>query len=309
MKQKTTIIFCLGLAAAFALSCSKDRATTQYETHPNDWNSPGSADFHGPWSQRTASESCAGCHGEDFLGGESGVSCYSCHAGYPHAGFDVAADRHANRVADLNWNLNSCQSCHGVDFAGGKVGVSCRQCHTAAAGPAACNNCHGDPPVHNGGLLRGMPAGSYGAHAVHAIQKGYACTECHASVNGLDHTGALPAEVSFAQAEIAYRPPFATSYAHLGDFLSGNGTCATYCHSDARGGAPLVNVDWVNGRLTACQSCHAVPPATPGHSTEGRCHLCHTHVDPTSNYNIPDSIRFLDPTLHVNGVVNIEFNP
>jgi hypothetical protein len=36
-----------------------------------------------------------------------------------------------------------------------------------------------------------------------------------------------------------------------------------------------------------------------------QCHVCHLNVNPNSNYAYPDSIRFFQPELHVNGVVNL----
>jgi predicted CxxxxCH...CXXCH cytochrome family protein len=310
MKQYTwhfTFVLLVAGTALF-LSCSENRTSTGYQVHSPGWNKPGSEDFHGNQGRATASESCAGCHGTDFSGGRSRVSCYTCHAGYPHPNISTgSAAAHAEVIAAADWNLRKCTECHGADFAGGSSGVSCLQCHTAQeGGPLACTTCHGNPPANNDGLLRGMPNGSFGAHAVH---ERYVCTECHLAVNALTHTGPLPAEVSFDQSLIAYRPPYPTSFTHLGDSTSGNGTCATYCHSDARGGQPLVAVNWVGSELTACQSCHAVPPASDEHPTERRCHLCHIDVDSTSNYAFADSIRFSDPSLHVNGVINIHFGP
>ncbi len=305
------IVSVLMVAALLLLvSCSEDRTTSSYETHPSGWNQPGSADFHGPQSHLSSSNSCAVCHGEDFSGGQSGVSCYTCHAGYPHVGFQLTPGVHRTSIRESNWNLTGCQQCHGTNFAGGSSGVSCLGCHDEQGGPVACNTCHANPPVDDAGLPSGMVSGSYGAHAKHAVEKGYACTECHNPAAGFSHAGALPAEVTFDYARIANRPPYQTAYTHLGDNFSGNGTCATYCHSDGRGASPLINPgQWVGGSLNQCQSCHAVPPASANHPSEPSCHLCHPNIDPASNYSSPDGILFIDPSTHVNGVVNIAINP
>jgi predicted CxxxxCH...CXXCH cytochrome family protein len=311
MKYIRHILVCsLIIFVALMTSCSEDRSTASYKTHSADWNYPPSAEFHGQQAILSASQSCAACHGENFTGGQSGISCYECHSGYPHPAISAGSPAvHANLIAASEWNLSTCQNCHGVDFSGGRTHSSCRDCHVAPAGPAACNTCHGDPPLNDNGVLQGMPSGSYGAHAMHVSEKDYACTECHAAVTSLNHAGALPAEVSFDDAQIAQRPPYPTAYNHLGSPVSGNGNCATYCHSDARGGAPLVAVEWLGAALTACQSCHAVPPASAGHPTERQCHLCHFNVDPNSNYDLPDGILFSEPGRHVNGVVDISLQP
>ncbi len=44
----------------------------------------------------------------------------------------------------------------------------------------------------------------------------YACMECHLAVDTLTHTGPLPAQISCDQSLIAYRPPYPTSFTHLG---------------------------------------------------------------------------------------------
>ncbi len=305
-------ILCVSLSLVLWLlvSCSEDRATDSYATHPVDWSYPESDGFHGLQALNTSSRSCATCHGNDFMGGSSGVGCYDCHNNYPHPAFsDGEPVAHATSIAAAGWSLGNCQSCHGIDFSGGRSRSSCLECHVQPSGPAACTTCHGTPPTQDAGVLRGMPPGSYGAHELHVVAKGYACTECHAAVNNLSHIGPLPADVSFAQSEIASRPPYPTSYEHLGSEFSGNGTCATYCHSDARGGDPIVAVQWVGMQLNVCQSCHSVPPASPGHPVERRCHLCHFNVDPASNYDVPEEIIFSEPDRHVNGVVDIQFFP
>jgi predicted CxxxxCH...CXXCH cytochrome family protein len=302
--KKITLTMLGGLMLMLMLftSCSEDHQATHYPSHPTDWNYENTPEFHGQYVARTNAKSCAECHGADFSGGESGVSCYTCHASYPHPLLSTSPTAHSTELSVMGWPMASCQSCHGADFAGGKVGVGCLECHTQPGGPAACNTCHADPPVNDAGLPRGMAAGSYGAHAKHVVEKGYACTECHARVNDLTHTGPLPADVAFANARIANEAPYTSpSYAHSGDAVSGNGSCsANYCHSDGQGGPPHESLPWVGGH-SYCTACHALPPAAP-HTQRTDCTTCHHNVDPTSVY--PDDIRFLDPSLHVNGVVN-----
>jgi len=302
MKQKVFFSIALLCGILFLLtSCSEDRTNGSYRTHPNGWNYEDTDEFHGPYAVSTASQSCAACHGSDFLGGESGVSCYECHAGYPHPRLTTSPTAHATELAAIGWPMTQCQSCHGTDFAGGKVGVGCLGCHTADDGPAACNTCHAEVPINNAGLLQGMPSGSFGAHELHVIEKGYACTECHARVTDVLHTGPLPAEVSFAASRIARKPPYTSPvYSHIGDPVSGNGSCsATYCHSDGRGGPPPIVLPWVGGE-SYCTACHNLPPPAP-HPQQNECWTCHHNVDPNSVF--PNDIRFLNPNLHVDGTV------
>ena len=50
--------------------------------HPDGWK-----DQHGDYVEKNGYTSCAQCHGQDYRGGTSGVSCYQCHNG-PNGGDD-----------------------------------------------------------------------------------------------------------------------------------------------------------------------------------------------------------------------------
>jgi predicted CxxxxCH...CXXCH cytochrome family protein len=294
------ILLVVTFAAAALWSCSEDRSTSDYMTHPTGWTNPASEYFHGTPALERDGAACKECHGADFRGGESRTSCYDCH-GFLHNGL-VAGNitSHRQFIASTVWNLTRCKRCHGEDFAGGTSGYSCTSCHTAPGGPEDCRTCHGMPPVDDTMLPYGMPEGSAGAHETHAR---FHCTECHATVTTDAHIDGLPAEVSFAGAQIANANGFSPSYEHIGGANSGNAGCnAVYCHSDGAGGPPVDMAQWVGGRLV-CGECHLVPPPDP-HPQSSTCHLCHTNVDPTSDYSNPQNIRFLDESLHVNGVVN-----
>ncbi len=53
--------------------------------HPVGWLTPSSPAFHGHEVADDGDAQCAACHGADFLGGWSGVSCTTCHD-YPPDG-------------------------------------------------------------------------------------------------------------------------------------------------------------------------------------------------------------------------------
>jgi len=80
--------------------------------HPEDsvWLTRGEQGFHGDVVNSTGSPaSCAVCHGSDFMGKNSGVSCYTCHSLYPH---------------DENWASNN----HG-DYVSANGDSGCISCH------------------------------------------------------------------------------------------------------------------------------------------------------------------------------------
>jgi predicted CxxxxCH...CXXCH cytochrome family protein len=87
---------------------------------------PASADFHGTLlrEEKYAFGVCQQCHGIDFAGGTSGVSCLSCHTKGP----------------------TDCSTCHGALATSGSHG------HHLGAGPQgetfACAECHLVPKVY-----------------------------------------------------------------------------------------------------------------------------------------------------------------
>ena len=303
-RKFASALLALAVVLAF-ISCSEDRVTSNYDTHPTNWMDQYSEDWHGTAALQSKGESCLGCHsantegitfdvGPSDSGEETGlVSCKECH-NYPH-GVDYVP-QHFLDIRAANWmNMAECQACHGVDFAGANTGASCNECHTLAGGPAACNTCHGYPPT----TTRPLGDRNPGAHSAHSR---YACTECHRAVTGLDHINGLPATVSFVDANISTANDYPVSY-------TSPSNCATWCHSNLHDGAPMVQVSWNTGQeLTQCRSCHQIPPQTPFHPTDNQCHHCHPNIDPNSNYNDANLIRFLPgDTLHVNGVINAIF--
>ncbi len=310
--NKTILILTLSFFGLLIWSCSEQRLAPEYSTHFEGWMDTTSADFHGKAAMADSNKGCVNCHANaeqgferaDWTqGGTSGAACLECHS-YPHSGsHGNYAALHDIDIVLNSWNLSECLECHGADFAGGRTGKSCLGCHTAEGGPTNCATCHGQPPMDDNTLPFGMPSGAAGGHQVMAVEKGYACTECHDPVTDLSHTGPLPAEVTFANASIATADDYATSYSHVGELNSGNGSCAVYCHSNGRGGPPNQPVpEWTSTMELTCTSCHSIPPISP-HPQVQTCHNCHTNVDPSSIY--PNQIRFINEQMHVNGIVDL----
>lgn len=81
---------------------------------------PASGDFHGKLiqGQKYDFKVCQSCHGQDFSGGTSGVSCLTCHADGPTA----CSTCHGAIAADAS---------HGRHLGGGPLGKTydCSECH------------------------------------------------------------------------------------------------------------------------------------------------------------------------------------
>ncbi|MBI2336743.1 MAG: hypothetical protein HYU97_08305 [Deltaproteobacteria bacterium] len=86
---------------------------------------------------------CRLCHGGDYSGGVTQVSCQSCHPSYPHIPNWDAKVKHGTYTFELtkvdgkpdscrlchNEGQIKCSNCHGDDLKGGNSGISCFKCH------------------------------------------------------------------------------------------------------------------------------------------------------------------------------------
>lgn len=209
-----------------------------------------------------------------------------------------------------------CDGCHGAPPAPPHPAVAqCATCHPEVSAsthgrhadgqldvalPTACDGCHGDaqspaPPRRLDGSSTPDP------HRAHVIGSGRAqpvrCQTCHpvpAAVQTATHPdGAI--EVVFSGVSVANgaAPTF-----------DGQSCGSTACHSVAHftgsdGGGTDSAPAWQLGDADlTCTSCHGAPPPAP-HPAQTACASCHV--------NVTVDLQFIDPELHVNGVVNFFF--
>lgn len=85
-------LFSFALLSAFIFYSGCSEVDTDISTAPEvsgfhgaGWTSPGSGNFHGDVisSSNWNMDGCKGCHGTDYKGGASGLSCFKCHTGGP----------------------------------------------------------------------------------------------------------------------------------------------------------------------------------------------------------------------------------
>lgn len=199
--------------------------------HPTGWSDPASANFHGPTAKAAVSASggfgyCQQCHGTDYLGGSSGVSCFSasvngfnCHNGgatssWPHSPAPWRGGTHTHTNTDTS------------------NAVYCAVCHTNGANSSV------QPTTP---APAGTAAGCFNN------------TLCHGSNVSAPH----PVDGS-------YRPGTAHGYDAIN--LNNNGTGLTTCRpchaTPATGANPRFNV--AVGTLTSgCETCHIAQTAHP----------------------------------------------
>ena len=159
---------------------------------------------------------CVLCHGSDYLGGLSQVSCKNsmCHSNYPHTSSLWNGKEHGTYViATLKGDKSACQVCHGLDANGGHSGVSCQNCHNAFT--------HADPKWAAGGT--GLANNVHATTFVARIRAGEntACTECH----GTNYSNVLAGKSCLASG------CHSSGVTHRGNWFVGAGHGASYAAS------------------------------------------------------------------------------
>jgi len=149
--------FSLFIIIGFIISsCSKlqdniSPPETIVSVHGSGVLQKGSADFHGLKVAQNGFSSCEVCHGVNFSGGTSAVSCVNCHTGITvHKTGDTEADPHSpdfhgNLYIKSNWNL--ARNVHNVMAFHIQAELQvhpANTCHKNPGGPEACNTCHGN---------------------------------------------------------------------------------------------------------------------------------------------------------------------
>jgi predicted CxxxxCH...CXXCH cytochrome family protein len=298
--------------------------------HPSGWTTTSSSAFHGKALKQTGWDvnACTPCHAVTFLGGTSGVSCYTCHPSFPHgAGWMTnSTGFHGLYVAQNSWNMQPCQTCHGTDYAGGQTGESCKTCHTN--GPESCTTCHGGvnpAPPKDLANNTATTARGVGAHQDHfagpftMVAQGVPCADCHTVPSTLYAPGhldtPLPAEVPLASALARKATSGLVPVPVVSSPTAATVTCAnTYCHgawrlrstptkafafTDSVMVGAFKTPSWTAGAAeAACGTCHGLPPK--GHAAYGLtlCFNCHGDVmDAAGNLN--------NKALHMNGKINM----
>jgi len=111
---KVTLFLLLCILAVIVVSCTEDAAPLPSVTHPEGWTNKYAENFHGKKDQAIGSDYCKPCHGVNYTGGTSGVSCYDCHMNYPHPptwstpGSDSS---HAAYLQENGYPLDGCKIC------------------------------------------------------------------------------------------------------------------------------------------------------------------------------------------------------
>ena len=210
-----------------------------------------------------------------------------------------------------------CSSCHGFPPpAPHPAATDCWQCHDGVDSELTftdpslhvdgnvdllddCNTCHGSdtsnaPPVDLLGNTDSSSRG-VGAHQTHlgaTNARALACDECHTVPADRDDPGHLD---DTAGAELDFFG-VATTGGNSVSYDATTLTCSgTWCHGPSDPGGST-SPEWTSSDPLGCSDCHGFPPPTP-HPDYAECWVCHGNVD--------DTLAFVDPTLHINGSVEL----
>jgi predicted CxxxxCH...CXXCH cytochrome family protein len=287
------------VVVAFLAACSDARdlsapcTTCEARVHPDGILDPSSPAFHGAELARRnwGFATCATCHGTDFRGGTSGVSCVQCHTDGPtacttcHANGPTSGAHVQHRSAQL-----ACAECHRVPDRWDAPGHIVDDAAPAEVvfGPRAALTPDGaqrtGPPTFESGTCRNVYC--HGATMDHA---GGDATEPHwdqpAPTGTCTHCHASPPP-SHARRDCATCHP--ADAPHIDGVLQiGTSTGCSGCHGDGSSPAPprdlagntsitslgvgahRAHLDSPSGLRgpVACTECHAVPATvtSPGH--------------------------------------------
>jgi hypothetical protein len=152
--KTSSAVLAAAILAALTLGCDSVPVDAASGVHPSGWADPTA---HGATAEQDLS-ACTSCHGADFDGGMSGVSCNACHG-------------------SAGWR-EDCTFCHGAPPAGHASGA-CGSCHTGYTESSANGALHMNGTVDaSGGHGAGWTAKDQ--HGYTANRNGLAsCRACH----------------------------------------------------------------------------------------------------------------------------------
>ncbi len=263
---------------------------------------------------------CAECHGSDYLGGVSKVSCTKCHLGGVDSvhpldwGVDViqVATKHGAYVAALGNSSCSNAFCHGTDLGGiTNSGPSCTLCHLGGVasfhptdwGSQAVTKHSGYVAIN--GNTSCANAACHGADLKGVTGSGPSCESCHLG----DETSAHPLSWGTSALNIKLN--------HAATAASSSSGCSNInCHgADLSGvstGGPACSACHTNGSYpfmaTGCTSCHGKPPSGTIAPNRSGAHTAHNALPPVTDVcDTCHSNAGTGTPKHDNGTVDEQF--
>ncbi len=145
--------------------------------HPAGWGNPTGEQSHTSFVRENGFSFCrTACHGSDFRGGISRISCGAagCHQTFPHdASWKNRGNHDRSFVEQLaHGKTRPCLGCHGEDYRGGPSQVSCDRCHRLSHIPGEWGNFSSHGAAYRGDQEEGADR----------------CSRCHGAPVGFNDT-------------------------------------------------------------------------------------------------------------------------
>ena len=178
--KRTLVIVLAGAFLALAGCSTPNQQTSGFNTTTGKHTETWYTDHRAAFLQNP--QGCSECHGADFRGGISVVSCFSsnfsgltCHANgpsnhpanWPSPAIHGAAAKAAPDPATMS-GFSTCQICHGTDFSGGFIQT------------IVCSACHGGSAPHPVSWM--TATGTY-THTTTNAGNAAVCAQCHRNGN------------------------------------------------------------------------------------------------------------------------------
>jgi predicted CxxxxCH...CXXCH cytochrome family protein len=235
--------------------------------HGDGWLTPTASNFHGNVIRTTYGwkmDNCKSCHGNDYKGGNTQTSCFTCHQNGPEG----------------------CNVCHG---------------NTQHIYPPKSLAGH-LLPTEQGVGAHDIHMNSDSTVRYSAQVSCFECHLQINGFSDTNHIGFNPgfAEVIFG----TLAKKVTTGFTPIPVWNASNQTCAnTYCHGYFKGGNPTALPVFNNPNSAGCGSCHGNPttgnpkPVTGHQYYPDQCWYCHGAVIDSNNV-------IINKYRHVNGVID-----
>lgn len=312
MKKIAYNLIVLTASAVLWTGCAdRKNPSMPVEVHPAEWTETSSEDFHGNKVALAGLVSCPACHGQNYQGGTSEVSCFSCHngsGGHPNGWLNKTNEKFHGAAIIAAQSYGDCARCHGEEYKGKKnSGGSCFTCHNGPSGHPAEGWL-----VKTNEKFHGMAASSRGLTACAACHgddyeggfSGTSCKTCHPSQSGHPAEGWLAfADERFHGARLLVSGTAYCASCHGSDYRGGDAEVSCYtCHNGpsghpAEGWLVKANEKFhglaASSRgLPACAACHG--DDYEGGISETSCKTCHTSQSghPAQGWMVKGDSRF-----------------